>query len=357
MIERDFDITITEEMRKRFIDKKKTSKRKKGEKIEEDLKRILIIGPKGGKMCHFSENITYIAKKEGYDVKFFSPNELKFSDLQLQNHITFNLSNLLFELKKWKPQLILIDECGLFFNNYTTIPVFYHHREFKRPPSVFYPTVAFFWHRDIITYFETQFAPVWMAQVPYIEVMEVATNPKLFELQEKTVKGIIGIGGRETFEQAYKIDELANIADLMILEEETEMIKQFCDHFYETPITDEKYRELLPQCETIWIPMSIRQYTSRRMVDAMLCKTICIIKLENKRHEKFLEDMGFRKGIHYIGINSIEDINSDLLSNLKGIKLEDMVNSAYSITLQKHTYKNRFDQIIELYHGIKKQKK
>ena len=54
-------------------------------------------------------------------------------------------------------------------------------------------------------------------------------------------------------------------------------------------------------------------------------------------------------GVHYIGIDKLSEINQafDETTNKKQI-----INNAFRVVSNKHTYKNRMNEIIELYNKI-----
>jgi hypothetical protein len=352
MVIRDFNIEITENMRRRFIEKKEpneVSKKKRKKKIE--LERILMIGPKQIQGCHFSEKLYDVAVEEGFDVQYVCPQDLKDDNWEfyISKERHYNIAQILRKLNGWKPQLIIVDECGFYWDNFTGIPIFYQHREFKRQPSVFHPTIAFFWHQGIINYYKKMFMPNWMAQVASKQVLYIAVDPNMHQPEKKEYKGVSGIGYREDLGNM-NIPEYSNVADIELLCLEEEQFKETGLRYFDTPVTDQKYRETLPKCEALWIPLSIRQYTTRRMLEAMICKTLCIIKIENEEHEKVLEDMGYKNGEHYIGINEIKEIKE--MYKFPNNK-EEIIENAYQVTLENHTYKNRLDQIVKIYEELK----
>lgn len=351
MIKRDMDLVITKNMRRRFIDKLPIERDEQdGQEEKEELNRILIIGPNYGLKCHFSENIHDAFVANDYDALIIDPRELSVNKLHLEKGMHYPINRILSNLNNWMPQLIIVDECGLNFSNNQSIPVFYHHREFKRPPSVFYPTVAFFWHEDVIKYYEKMFAKEWMAQVQYKRTMNIAYNPKIYKPRKKEYKGISGIGVRETFQQVYKMDELANIADAMIMERERKEVRQYINYF-EPPIDDNEFRELIAKCEAVWLPISVRQYTTRAMLEAMGCKTVCIIKLENDRHKEILEKMDLFSGTHYVCISNLNQLGSVVFD------AENITKKAYNLVKRKHTYENRMLEIVDIYNKITSKKR
>jgi len=312
------------------------------------LKKILMIGPKGNLHNHFLENLYEEAVRK-YDVKFLGTTELNKMNITT-NRMT-GLSNVVYQLSPWKPDLILIDQDNHYWTNITNIPVFYHHREFHRFPNIYYPNVAFFWTEDVLKFYEKQFASQWMDCVQCKKVLYPAINPKIYVDTEKSIDTIVGIGGREPIERIYEINELTKIATINQTLKEINEFKSLKLEYFDAPLSDLQYRELLSKCKKLWFPIPTRQYITRRMLDAMTCNVLCIFKLENKRHEEILENMGFINGQHYIGIKSIQEIEfvEELFTEEM---MEEIVKNAKSIVFQHHTFKERLKSIIKTYHEI-----
>jgi hypothetical protein len=313
------------------------------------LEKLLIIGPTKDVGCHFSENIFDVAKEQ-IDVTYTSPYELapiNTVDLKLykgRKHL-YPLSKVLKKVG-FDYDLIIVDECIFSWLDDVNIPVFYQHREFKRPPTVFYPDIAFFWHKGIINYYSKMFAPHWANRVNMMP-LHIAVNPELYKPQEKTIKGLVGIGGRESLEEVIGyMKELTNISTLELQRQEQIEFIDMGFNWFKSPITDGAYRVLLPKCEMIWIALANRQYVSRRMLDAMACKTLCLIKIENTEHERILYDMGFKANIHYVLFNKINDLRN---LDIHPADIQRITENAYNVVFENHTYEKRFEQIKELY--------
>ncbi len=318
------------------------------------LEKMLIIGPIQNKNCHFSENIYNIAKDK-INVKYISPDELapiNSRDLKLydKRKTLYPLSKVLKKID-FEPDLVMIDECRFSWLNDINIPVFYQHREFKRPPTVFYPDVALFWHKGLIDYYQNIFASHWSSRLRELRVMHIAVNPGMYKPEEKTIEGIVGIGSREALNDVIGyMKELTNIATLQLQLQEQIKFKEMGFQWFDDPITDVKYRDILPKCKILWVQLANRQYTTRRMLDAMACKTLCIMKIENDEHEQVLYNMGYKQGVHYIKITTMEDMlktKSWLDGNEKIV--DAMIEKAYEATITRNTYSNRFDFIKDLY--------
>jgi len=326
----------------------------KKEKEQIKLKNVLLIGPRIDRGCHFTENVYSVFKTREYNVQLLTVEELMQNEpdigLYSQRKITYSLSKAL-EHVDFEPELILMEEPHWIFFNDVNIPVFYLHREFKRPPMVFYPDVGFFWRTGFAEFFRKRFASHWYANVPKFTTMNVALNPNNFTLKEKTIKGIVGITGRETINEAEGMEELTEISSLFYLRDQIEKFKKTELPYIgvdEDCMTDKDFRELLPQCEALWVLMPLRQFVSRRIIEAMFCKTIPVIVIENRAHESCLSEMGFEANEHYIKVKSIDDIKK-LNDSWDYNSVKHIAEAGRKIVSERHLYSHRVDQIIDIY--------
>jgi hypothetical protein len=320
-----------------------------------ELERVLIIGAKIHQGQHFSENIYYAFQEKGIDVQLLPIEDLCDDPIQMsiykKRKALYMISKAL-EKTEMKPQLILFDEPAFSFFNDQHIPVFYFHREFKRPPTVYHPDIAFFWHEGVVNYFENIFAPYWCEKVPQILVMPIA-NKKGFDFSIKKIKGIVLLAGRE------RISDLLNVKEITaqgILKDTVESTKEALKYIEVISdenggLTNARYNKLLPQCEAVWCHIPLGQYTSRRIIEAMLCKTVVVMKLQNQEHEDILEKMGLFRGVHYVGMDDLSELNQ-LNASFKYKDWSEMIEKAYDVVSKLHMYSNRADYIIDLYKDI-----
>ena len=325
-----------------------------------ELKRIAIIGPRIYKGCHLSENLYNAFRGMGYRTSIIADDELGLRKKDTLNRM-YQAHKLLYPISKAirhlseKPELIIVDEPSLYFYNNVDIPVFYAHREFKRPPKVYYPDIGLFWHRGITRYFKKMFAPHWAANTPKLMELHPAVEPTQFKLVKKTIPGISNFAGREKLGELIHMKELT--ATALVRESYRKMLKviSYGINYIKNSrggLTDLEFRTALAQCEACWVLQPSSQYISRRMLEAMLCKTVVILKLENKEHEDTFTRMGFNKNEHYINIEKLSDLK-DLQKSWNYAHHSDMVKKAYKVVMENHTFINRAELLIELYNDYK----
>ena len=313
------------------------------------LDNVLIIGAEQGEFCQFSENIKVGFDMLGKRTAYISPSDLHHYKLPKPNTTHYPLSAVLQQVP-FIPDLIIIDECNfLFKNDVKHIPVFYYHREFKRPPSVDYPDLVFFFHSCIRRYFKDMMAPKWMSNVKYQKIIPLGVNEDIYQPKEKIYKGVCGIGFRESAQYAERVNEITTVPISRIMHSEWEAFKKLGFRFFDTPITNKQYRELLPQCEAIWISPAPQQYLTHKMYEAMACKTLCVVKFDSMEHERTLRNAGFINGVHYIGVWGMEDIRKVYSETLNKPKI---VEAAYKKIMSENTYTPIAKHISELYHEL-----
>lgn len=328
------------------------------------LEKVLVIGPGHHKRCHFSENMYFAYKEKGYQVELLDLVTLGWGkpegEVYKKKEKMYPISKAL-EYISFTPDLILFDEPAFYFFNDVKIPVFYSHRDFLRNPTIHHPDIAFFWHQGVLRDFQHERGfPYWCARVGQLRTMNIATDNRLFTLSDKKeIHGVCCIAGRETMKACFDVEERKAMG---YLGQSLQEIVEFCDlglQWIEDPeggMTDERFRELLSQCEALWICFPLGQYVSRRILEAMVSKVICIIKLENEEHEDVLRQMGFEPNIHYISIKEVKDM-VELHKTWDYSKYKDMIEKAYEIVMNRHLFIHRVDEIAQLYKNFMLEKK
>jgi len=321
-----------------------------------ELKNILIIGPGIDKGCHFSENILEAFKEKGYNAELLDLIKLgwhsKENDVYKKRYEYFPNSKAL-TFTKMIPDLILFDEPAWDFYNDVKIPVFYYHREYERTPTVYYPDRAYFWHQGVINDWEgIRGNPHWCNKVKVKKVIGPAINPKRFNInQPKTIRGVTCLGGRETMLGCLQTKESRATEYLTYSYQEIKEFIKLGFPFIEdnnNGLTDERYRELLPTCESLWFCAPLGQYVSRRILEAMYCKVVVIMRLESEEHRKALQEMGFNANEHYVEIKELKDM-VELNKTWKYENYKDMTEKAYNVVINRHLFSHKVDFIVNEY--------
>jgi len=246
---------------------------------------IQVIGHDSKKGFHFAEGIVPSLKKEEHHVNFLSCEEI-------QSKISPELWNL-YRYKKQPvnlseyiedSDLIMVDQCDLYFESNVDIPLFYNHKYIHRLPSVSKADVIFFLTQPLLTYCRDIQFPWLCFQAKSLEVMASSINPSLFKTQKKTLHQVVGIGDRQPPEAYAKDPEILQEASIELIRRDIKKFKNYGFHYFDGPITDVQYRELLPTCKAVFFSFPRGQYFSRRMLEIMASKTLFVTQLHSERH-------------------------------------------------------------------------
>lgn len=326
--------------------------------------KIMIIGSKGaGIGAHFAEGLAKAFIEMQHETSFIDPLELKnqFEPNKWREHEILGKPLKLSDFPNASDQdIIFIDECNFEFDKDINVFTMYFHKYLQRHPAVYFPDVIFYPCQPFLDFFVNQEQRWYNHQVKHKRIMYFAADTEHFEADIKDIDGIVGIGFRRSFESWVKAGGIADGATSDIIESEVTQFKELSSSFlisegkskyYETPVTDQKYREILSHAKMTWFPVPAYQYVTRRMLDAMCSACLCIMKIQDKEHEQVLEDMGFIRNEHYIGI--------DDLSQLDGLYIDqkermEMVSRALDVVREGHTYFKRAKQVLETYEECSK---
>ena len=317
--------------------------------------KIYIIGSKG---YHFAEEISKAFINKKMDVIFCDPVDLKkkFSPEEWKEYQIYRkpIPLSIFD-NIHESNFVFIDECNFSFEKDVNVPVFYYHKYLQRKPCVFHPDVIFYPCSNFQYFFENQEEQWYNHQIKMKEILYFAVNIEKFKPGIKEIEGIVLIGFRRSFESWVKAGGIRDGATADIIENEVEEFKEIFKseiisnqklNFFDTPITDEDYYKILSRTKMTWFPVPAYQYITRRMLEAMSCKVLCFIKLQNKEHEQILSEMGFDNNKHYIGINNLRELQN-LYIDIKD--RNQIIHNAYELVKRKHTYLEKAEQILNVY--------
>lgn len=339
------------------------------------MPKILVLGPRGhGIRAHFAENLHDSLEILHHESVFLSSLDFKnaMTPEEWRYHGFYKHEIKLSSLKimdasqhEFHPDLIFIDEFDLRFKNDVSTPVFYNHKYLHRMLNCEDPDAIFFCHDEYLNYYKKYISPKTFQKHVLQEILYPAVNHEIYKPKLKKRRTLMGIGYRRSFDEWITMGEIAKEPHVKILQQEIEAFKKLGYPYEETPISDEKYRELLPIIDAIWFPIPRNQYISQRMLEAMACKVLCFILLESDRHEAMLFKMGFKKNEHYIGLQALDEIPSwmeKLYQNKSKLRWEIVLN-AFNLVREKHTYIKRTRDILAFYdayynpYGSKKEEK
>ena len=312
----------------------------------------MVIGEKGaGIGSHFSEQITLSFRKLGHDVDFVACNsieQLPKTVVKTEDVGLYLRYKIPFVIDQKDYDLIFIDQCDMNFKVQTNVPIFYNHKYIHRKFGVFYPTVAFFLTSFLRDYCVRISAPFECYMSKQLDIMSSAINPETFKPKEKTINQLVGIGDRSTLVKDVSTNELMSIASIELIHRDNETFKKLGFVYFEEPILDLQYRELLPKCESIWFSFPRGQYFSRRMLEAMACKTLFVFQLQGSDHEQVLKENGFENMKHYVGFERFSDLKY-IYNSLSDSQKKNIIENAYKVVMERHTYDAKAKFILQIF--------
>jgi len=332
---------------------------------------VLIGAIPNNKGCHFSEHARI--EFENMKLKVTSLNMPQiFRDLKIMdkdhyhvNWIEIQKNKNIKELKpqktlsikkilrfyNLKPSFVFIDGTRYKFINDTEYIVFFNHNAWYKPISIEKVDYVFMKNESYVKMHKEK-------AIFDIDNLAPSVDLNTYYPEEKKINELTGIGYRRSLESWEKIAQpIPGYKTIMhLMYAEINVFKKCGYNYYDNPINDEKYRQLLRQMKLFWFPIPYSQYITRRMLESLACKCLPIIRFDDKEHEKYLKKLGFNNNEHYIGFNKIEDIPhiNEIIKNTNNI--DKIIERGYNVVLNRHTHKKRVEQIINIYKKFIKEK-
>jgi len=314
--------------------------------------KICIIGHEGRKQrSHFAENIDIEFRSLGHEVNFLTCEDFE-KQLSRKMWRKYRIHRVRIPLSAFthfkEHDFVLIDQNDWAWKNDIEIPVFYNFKYVHRRFDCYYPTVGLFMTQPIQEYCEKVFAPYECYKTSYKYVMTSATETDTYKPKEKIYKGISLFGSRNAHEEYLDDVELLAIAQKELYRYKEQKLREVLGeelNEFGTPMPTLKYRELLPHCEAQFLTIPRANFISRMLWENMACKVISVFEIASERHEKVLKEFGLINGEHYIGIKNVLEVKEAWEKADK----EKIVEQAYELVLNKHLYKHRAEQILQIY--------
>lgn len=184
--------------------------------------------------------------------------------------------------------------------------------------------------------------------------LPVSVDLEAFYPEKKEINEVIGIGYRRTFDAWNRmLRPYEGYESIINLNEIENKIFRRCGYkYFKSKVTDVEYREILRKSKIFWFTIPYGQHVTRRIVEAMACKTLCVFRLDDAIHERYLEKLGFINMVHYVGLNTFEDIPK-INDILKDVDIDRMIDTAYDVVVKRHTHFSRAKKILRIYDEIK----
>lgn len=319
---------------------------------------IIIIGYTGPNT--FEEQIKNELKSRGHFVELIPTQSLHsmLSPFERTDYIIGSRYISLFSLLKkyydYGLDFIIVCQTGFFLNNDLHIPLFYYHREFAFSPMIINPTHILINVPTAAQYLKFHHRYFW-AHARSRNTLYAAANPKSYNPnREKDLKGLNYIGNFDPeMNWIEHIDPIwAEVVNDKIIIPLWATEQKLCTTHINGNVRswpkDEEYTDLLERSESTLIVPIKWIYLSRRLIEAALCKTLIVTWIQNKESEEAYNKMGFYDRVNCIMFREKEDLANGAIAYTTE-ELKEMTENAYNLALEKHTYKNRVDHILNIF--------
>jgi len=295
----------------------------------------------------FSRKIEKALKKLGHSVYLLTTNELKNrycpSKFKLEYHIyQKNPMDLREILPVENYDMIIISHSDLVFNNpkKSSTKVLYFHREMRCYPSCMNPDILafnhpahdpFVWH-----YYPKLYNSGVKINLPY------AVDPEEFNAHRE--KDLTGLNYVSVFEDVMNEsrDYMWNYMFKHFLSREKKFTKKGCRFNGGRYIGFKEYKDFLERSEAFLVFASPGIFGTRRMFEIAACKSLPVIHIESEVAREYYNDIGFEHLENCVMFHNFtpKTINYD--------NYKEMVNNAYNLVLENHTYDHRAKEILDV---------
>lgn len=328
--------------------------------------KICILGKNTGKEV----GINNIIKRLGIELSALGHEVIPIRFGQLYDYIeTWDMTHHFIDKKKipltfidrvYSPDFIIVEQTYNRFDvSEINCPVIYLHREYTHFPDITEPDILLGTYPNRLKAFEI-YHPYEYSKIPYCDTLYVAVDPKLFDPNiEKIHKGVTMIGWSSN---PYNFADANGVWAAMVIEDQVAFYQECIKKGYINYINGGKfarYKELLGQCEAILIDGGYVNTFGRRLFEAIASKTLCVVRVHNRKNKKTFDEMGLTEDMCYFIYNP-EDIEP-ILENWLQEENPKKVEKAYKWLMENHTYKVRASELIDKYEeficGVRKQEK
>ena len=317
---------------------------------------ILIIGYND--VNTFESGLARELKSRGHDVNIYRSFSIcnQMSAYERGDYMNGNRDVSLFSYFKkfyeYGCDFIIVCQTGLSFINDIHIPVFYYHRELNQSPTCTNPTYIIMNVPEARNYLRAHHKKLW-SHARNRQFVYTAADPSLFNPnREKDLKGLNYIGWWEAA-NTWVIDPIWNeimthCNDIPIWATEQKLCTTHADGNVRSCPSFNDYRDYMERSEAFLMVTGKWVYLSRRQIEAAMCKTLNVIWIQSDASEKANNRLGFYDRQNCIMFREKEDLANGAVSWTKE-ELKEMTEDAYALVMEKHTYKNRADQILNIF--------
>lgn len=253
---------------------------------------------------------------------------------------------------KYAPDFIFHEQRYYRFKNDIETPVIYHHREYTHFPDFRRPDVLTFAYPEREKQFEYLYPYSYRKEIPMKRNLFVGVDLDMFNPnRKKVIKGKIDIGWAVEYWQFQKSN---GPYAYNTIEQQKIFSKKYADKGVtkriRPPVGKGQYKELMELSESVIIDGGYFGWNTRRMYEAMACKTVPLIRVYNENQLKFYEEYGIEHGKNCLLFSQNYLLKMDNIEelDLNTYDLKKIAKNGFK-WVQNHTYKNRAKKLLRIY--------
>lgn len=295
----------------------------------------------------FAQKLKKALMKLGHSVYLLSQSEIKnrycVSIFKRNYHLEMKYP---IDLREILPidnyDMIIISHIDFVFNNpgIGSTKVLYYHREMFFYPSCLNPNILAYNSPHHDSFIRSYYPKLW--HIPYKIDIPVAVDPEEFNPSRE--KDLLGLNYVSTYEviMDVKRDYYWNYIFKEYFTREKKFTENGCRYNGDKFASFDAYKDYLERSEAFLFFTGPGMFGSRRIVEIAACKTLPVIHIESEASEEYHNKLEFEHLENCIMFRNFtpKTINYD--------NYKEMVNNAYDLVVNNHTYDCRANQIIKL---------
>lgn len=313
----------------------------------------------------FSFHIKKAFESLGHEVKSIHPYDFipkrldyrfgeYFKDYYIGKRI-FPISRITHEYPNF--DIVFIENPKFSFDNDVEMPVIYYHRDLKC--NCYVRNADFFLYRfkgairkNLPISGQLELVKLYYPEIYWNEDVKKlffvhAVSPEEFNEYDSIRKDIFGI----TYMGSYKSVKIMinfNSIHRAIYLHHVEIMDfiyehEIAEYFQEVSGGIEDYRDVLARSEAIFIIPAWNSWSTRRLFEASLYRTIPVIFIQNKDAKKVFNELGY---IHNETCIMFEHKEELLDLDIYEYDVEAIQDAGFKMVMERHTYKARAQELL-----------
>ncbi len=225
-------------------------------------------------------------------------------------------------------------------------PVIYQHREYTHFPDIVDPDIllaSYYWRLRAFEFYY----PYEYHKIPYKDYLYVAVDSDVVTPNdEKSMPGITHIGLHIPMWQFREAN--GPFGDMVM--ESQEVFWDICVdegyvHYVPEGLSGPDFIKMVGRCEALLYDAGRFAGLSRRLFEAMLSKTLCIVRVHTNLQANLYKEVGLTDEM-CVFVRTPEDVGE---LNITEDQRQAMVDKAYDWVVTYHTYDVRAKRLVEIF--------